>query len=301
MANDLAQLFRKSFVSFEEALAAGTEQYTQAGFLITDDKPQVEFMLDQSTGGFTAYPAVGTAVDQDIESHNLTHSSSPFAKIERLRWVDIKNNPELPMHRARSMANEGMAHIWDRWRAGVAALFATAHPLAGAGVAEVGAGKMYLDTGLVYSGGTQSNLLTQGLSRTALVTVKETLRNWKRVGTGMSLNIGEIPQDLVLICDPRNEDLAHQLLRSGTVDADLQANFLQGWAKPVITPLSDPNDWFVVSKTISPIGMWIREQPSFKMMEDSSRGGLDVVLSAQLQADFVYDIEGAGIVGSNVA
>ena len=302
MANSLTNIQRKVFEAFEETLAQGVSQFERWGPVYTNDSPNLDFDMPQSGGGFTAYTAVGTAATQDILSGKVSHSSSAYAKTEKLTFKDLRDRPDLPMIRARAMANEGMQEINSLAHAGLEALFSTNHPLAGAGSGQVGAGKSYLDSSLTYSGGTQTNLLTEQLSRAALVNARETLRNWRRVGTGLSLNIGEAAQDLVLVCAPANEDLAHQLLRSASVSADLQSNFLFGWAEPVVFPLaSDDDDWFVISRSAAPVGMWIRQQPMISMMPDSSTAGLDWIMSVSLIADFVYDVEGAGIIGSNVA
>jgi len=306
MANSLSNIQRTAFVAFEETLSQGASQFQKIGPIYTEDQQNLDFDISQSGGGFTAYTAVGSSVTKDILSGKVSHSSSAYAKTEKLTFKDLRDRPDLPAIRARAMANEAMAQITGQAMAGLEALFSTAHPLAGSAATRglVGTGKKFLDTGLAYdaNAGTQDNLLTEQLSRAALVGAREKLRNWKRVGSGLDLNIGEEAQDLVLVCAPANEDLAFQLLRSGNVDANLQSNFLFGWAEPVIFPLaSDDDDWFVISRTAAPVGMWIRQMPSISMMPDSSTAGLDWIMSASLIADFVYDVEGAGIIGSNVA
>ena len=62
---------------------------------------------------------------------------------------------------------------------------------------------------------------------------------------------------------------------------------------------TDPDDWFLIDRNVAPVGMWLRELPTLGF--DIENGGLDVVYSCRYHADFVYDVEGAGIIGSNVA
>ena len=303
MANDLAQIAKSVFKEFNETLVNATESFSAVGPILTDDRPNLEMQMSQSTGGLTAYSAVGTSVNKDIKSANVVHSSTGYAKTEKITWKDRRDNPDLPARRARIMANEGAAHIQDTFFTGLASLFATAHPMAGANSWEVGAGKMYIDNALTYNGGTQSNLSADALSRVALVNSDITIANWRRVGSGQKLNLGNSMGQKVLVCSPDNKDLAIELLRSQVKDADMQANSMFQWAAPVFYPLTAAQDWFVVHRGIGemggPVAMWIRETPQIDLSWDSGSGNLDLVMSVRLIADFVYDVEGAGIVGYN--
>ncbi len=304
MANSLSNLQRTAYEVFEETLAQGVADFAKCGPVYSTDEAKLTLNADQSGGGFTAYTAPGTSVDKDVTSGTVSFTSSPKAKIERFSWSQIKDNPELIQHRARSLANRAMADISAVWGTGVSATFTAAHPLAGTGAGQVGASKKFLDTSMGVSGLSQSNLFTAPLSRSALVGAIQTMREWKSWGADqVPLNLGADGSNLVLICGPENEDLAYSLQNSQLISADNQASMLGGRvAEVVVTPhTAVGSDWWLVDRSVGPIGMWIREMPRITVTEDSQQANLDVVMSARFHADFVYTVEGAGIIGSNVA
>lgn len=303
MANSLSNIQREAFEFFEETLSNAGADILRIGPILTNDEASLTLQTAQSGGGFTAYTAPGTSVTKDVLSGKVTFSSSPKAKIEKLRWVDIKDNPNLLQDRVQSLANRAVADIASIAGAGLESLFAAAHPLAGTGAGQVGASKKYLDATMGVSGVSQSNLFTQALSRSAVVGGIETMRNWVSWGDGAKLNLGGPGCDLALVCGPVNEDLALQLKGSAVSSDQMQTNYLSGRINDVIVyPFAtDPDDWFLIDRASRPVGMWIREMPTLSVTPDSSQGNLDIILSARFIADFFYDVEGAGIVGSNVA
>lgn len=305
MANSLSNLQETTFSAFEQALVQGTADFEKVGPIYRlDDANWTRHQL-QGVGGFTAYSAVGTSVTKDLLSGKVTFSSSPKAKDHKVTWSDIKNNPELPGQIGRYLANQAMADIHAIFAAGMESLFSAAHPLAGTGAGQVGGSKKVLDTALATVNGgsptsTQSNLFTQALSRSALVGAKETLKKWKRVGDDQPLNIGAGGSSLVLCVGAGNEDLAKSLIGSAVQSDQMQMNALQGSMDLYCYPwATDDDDWFLVDRALEPVGMWLREAPFIKVGE--SDNGLDIVFSAGFHADFVYSVEGAGIIGSNVA
>jgi len=304
MANSLSNLQRTSFTIFQQALVEGVADFEKVGPVYGIDDANWTRTQLQGVGGFTAYSAAGTSVDKDSLSGKVTFSSSPKAKSHTVSWSELKNNPELQQQIPAYLANQAMADIHAIFAAGMEALFATNHPLVGTGAGQVGGSKKYLDTLLHTVNGTtatstQSNLFTQALSRSALVGAKETLRKWKRVGDDQPLNIGAMSGNLVLCCGAGNEDLAKALIGSAVQSADNQMNTLQNAMGLYVYPFSDDDDWFVVERSMEPVGMWLREAPFIKIGE--SANGLDIIFSAGFHADFVYGVEGAGIIGSNVA
>lgn len=302
MANSLSNMQREAFEAFEETLSNAGADILRMGFILNNDEAQLTIQTAQSGGGFTAYTAPGTNVTKDVLSGKVTFTSSPKAKIEKLRWVDIKDNPNLLGDRAASLANRAVADIASIAGAGLESLFSANHPLVGTGAGQVGSSKKYLDTTMGVGAVSQSNLFTQSLSRSAVVGAIETMRNWVSWGDATKLNLGGAGSDLVLVCGPSNEDLALQLAGSAVASAEMQSNYLSGRLNDVVVyPFGDQDDWFVIDRNARPVGMWIREAPSISVTPDSSQGNLDVILSARFIADFVYDVEGAGIIGSNVA
>ena len=304
MANSLSNIQRTSFEVFEQVLVQGTSDFERVAEIVTTDDKNLTRTQLQGVGGFTAYSGVGTSITKDLLSGKVTFSSSPKAKDHKVTWSDVKNNPELPGQISAYLANQAVADIHAIFAAGIESLFSTGHPLAGTGAGQVGASKNFIDTALRVvngsSGDTQSNLFTQALSRSALVGAIETMRKWRRVGDGQNLNLGAGMQDLVLCVGAVNEDLARSLIGSDYQSAEMQTNTLQNRMGLYVYPwATDDDDWFVVDRSQRPVGLWLRERPFLKVGE--SDNGLDLVFSCGFHADFIYSVEGAGIIGSNVA
>lgn len=306
MANSLSNLHRTAFHAFDERLRQGTSNFERFCAIYTTDESTLTFTQPLSAGGFTAYSAVGTAVTKDVLGGKMSFTTSPYAKIHKITWSDIRNNPELPGQIGTMLANQAMAAINELAMAGLESLFAADHPLAGTGAGQVGGSKKYLDTSLATVNGTtptstQSNLFTAPLSRAALVGACQTMRAWKAVGNDDNLLLGNDASSLHLVVGSTNMDLAHSLLGSSVQDANLQVNSLAGMIGGyTVHPFAtDADDFFVIDRAAAPVGMWLRERPVLGF--DVENGGLDLVFSCRYHADFVYDVEGAGIIGSNVA
>jgi len=302
MANSLSNMQREAFEVFEETLSQAGADILRMGPVLTNDEAQLTLQTAQSGGGFTAYTAPGTNVTKDVLSGKVTFTSSPKAKIEKLRWVDLKDNKNLLNDRVVSMANRAVADIASIATAGLESLFSANHPLAGTSAGQVGSSKKVIDTGMGVGSVSQSNLFTQALSRSSVIGGIETLRNWVSWGDATKLNLGGAGSDLCLVVGPQNEDLAMQLVGSAVASSENQMNYLNGRIKDVIvTPFSDGDDAFLIDRTARPVGMWIREMPTVSVTPDSSQGNLDLIVSCKFIADFFYDVEGAGIIGYNVA
>ena len=302
MANSLSNMQREAFEVFEETLSQAGADILRMGPVLTNDEAQLTLQTAQSGGGFTAYTAPGTNVTKDVLSGKVTFTSSPKAKIEKLRWVDLKDNKNLLNDRVVSMANRAVADIASIATAGLESLFSANHPLAGTSAGQAGSSKKYLDTGMGVGSVSQSNLFTQALSRSSVIGGIETLRNWVSWGDATKLNLGGAGSDLCLVVGPQNEDLAMQLVGSAVASSENQMNYLNGRIKDVIvTPFGDGDDAFLIDRTARPVGMWIREMPTVSVTPDSSQGNLDLIVSCKFIADFFYDVEGAGIIGYNVA
>jgi hypothetical protein len=305
MANALSDLQTTAYSEFHQVLVQGVSDFQKVGPVYMNDASNWTRTQMQGVGGFTAYSAVAVSITKDLLAGKVNFSSSPKAKDHKITWSNLKDNPALASEIPRYLANQAMADIHAIFAVGMESLFAAAHPLAGTAAGQVGSSKKFLDTGLKTVNGTsgtytQSNLLTQALSRSAIVAAKQTLRQWRRVGDDQSLNLGADAAMLTLCVGTGDEDLARSLIGSAVTSSEMQVNTLQNGMQLYVYPwISDDDDWFLVDRTLEPVGMWIREAPFIKVGQ--SDNGLDLIWSAGFHADFVYSVEGAGIIGSNVA
>jgi len=181
---------------------------------------------------------------------------------------------------------------------GLEGLFAAAHPRAGAADGQVGAGKKYLDTGLVYSGGTQDNKVASALSETSLNTAIKLLLQY-RSDRGIPLHIGS-QGGLVLVVDPYNAQVAHELVKSQLSGADMASNFVNGLISDIVVwPFTtDADDWFLIDKSIAPVGMALGSDPTARIA--LSVDGLFYEAVAEVDCCFIKSPYEYGIVGSDV-
>ncbi len=187
---------------------------------------------------------------------------------------------------------------------GLEGLFSLAHPRAGAGAGQVGAGKKFLDTALAFlqgeaGAGTQDNLLTSALGEASLNAAIKLLAQ-QRSDRGVPLNLGT-NGGLVLVVDPVNMQLAHELTQSILSGADNHTNFLRGqFADVVVYPLTtDADDWFLVDVANAPVGMVMGTLLTVTM--STTTDGLFVELVAKVECVFFTNPYESGIIGSNVA
>lgn len=182
---------------------------------------------------------------------------------------------------------------------GLEGLFAANHPRAGAGDGQVGAAKKYIDTGLVYVGGTQDNKLTSALSETSLNTAIKLLLQY-RSDRGIPLHIGT-NGGLVLVVDPANAQIAHELVKSQLSGADNASNFVNGLISDIVVyPFTtDADDWFLIDKANAPVGMALGGDPTARI--SLSTDGLFYEAVAEVDCCFIKSPYEYGIVGSDVA
>lgn len=181
---------------------------------------------------------------------------------------------------------------------GLEGLFAAAHPRVGAGDGQVGALKKYIDTGLVFSGGTQDNKLTAALSETSLNDAIKLLLNY-RSDRGIPLHLGS-NGGLVLVVAPKNAQVAHELVISQLSGADMASNFVRGIVSDIVVwPFTtDDDDWFLVDRANAPVGMALGSDPTARIA--LSVDGLFYEAVAEVDCCFIKSPYEYGIVGSNV-
>jgi len=147
--------------------------------------------------------------------------------------------------------------------------------------------------------GTRSNKLTTALDSAAIMAAIKMFRTWR--------DYQGMPRDFVneggfyLIIHPELEEAAGQALGSSVTSDQMQLNMAGSYGIDTIiwNQLTDETDWFLVSKSTSPIGFWERSAPDLQVQidEDSKAGkySLDFAISSFVSA--LPD----GIVGSQVA
>ncbi len=302
MANSLDNVQRIVQKAFLDSLANATELYAECGKTLIDTGGQTQLLALNAGGPSQEVTGSTTSVD-------ATDLTSGISKIFQRGWVKKHRLPRMQVDWltesaigdiGAGQANSAAADINKMYFDGLTGLFALNHPSAGTGAGQVGASKKFLDTGLKYrqgmSGeGTQDNLLTAALSRDTLNLARAILRQYKnQQGTAMNMGDG----DYALIVGSANEELARQLLLSDMASKELQINTLKSWAKPIVYPLSNPDDWFVVDTQKSPVGLWIGEQPLVTATPSEDNVFINFVV--QYQASFYAKAYEFGIIGANV-
>ncbi|MBM5812793.1 MAG: hypothetical protein FJ191_12670 [Gammaproteobacteria bacterium] len=182
-------------------------------------------------------------------------------------------------------------------------LFAAAHPRAGAGAGEVGAGKKYIDTGLAFlageaGAGTQDNLITSALAEASLNTAIKLLLQYKS-DRGVSLNLGQAG-GLCLVVAPKNAQTAHELVVSALSGSDNASNFVKGLVSEIVVTnhLSDDDDWFLIDPKATPLAI-AYDSPAVRLTTQTQGLLHDAVVECRLVAcKAPYE---PGIIGSNVA
>lgn len=182
-------------------------------------------------------------------------------------------------------------------------LFAAAHPRAGAGAGQVGAGKKYLDTGLAYlageaGAGTQDNLLTSALAEASLNSAIKLMLQYKS-DRGVSLNLGSMG-NLCLVVSPKNAQVAHELVISSLSGADMASNFVKGLVSDIVVTnhLTDDDDWYLIDPKSTPLAIAF-DSPAVRLTTQTQGLLHDAVVECRYVAcKAPYE---AGIIGVNVA
>jgi hypothetical protein len=182
---------------------------------------------------------------------------------------------------------------------GLEGLFAANHPRQGVGDGLVGAGKKYLDTGLLLAGGaTQDNLVASALDETSLNAAIKLMLQY-RSDRGIPLHLGS-NGGLVLVVSPANAKVAHELVVSQLSGQDNASNFVKGIVSDIVVwPFStDDRDWFLIDLANAPVGMALGSDPTARIA--LSVDGLFYEAVAEVDCCFFKSPYEYGIIGSNV-
>lgn len=198
------------------------------------------------------------------------------------------------------LAGKTMANIDKDCFDLLAALMATNHPRVGTGVGQVGSGKYYIDTGLKGLQGeggefTYANKIATDFGETGLDSAFQLMRGWKD-DRGVPLNLG-MQGDLVLVVNPADLKLAHEVTQSLLSGSDMASNFYRGMVSDIVDyAFADADSWFLVAKNSTPLGYYMAEGPSVTVTQS------DDTLFTHMVATYtgcpVYSPYEHGLVGS---
>jgi hypothetical protein len=304
MANafDSKRIVQQNFLT---GLAENTPAFVRAGGRIATGTPGEFRVGGRAIGGLatTLSKTATSSTATDLNTAELAHST--VKKVIHHTVTTEALGSEYALEGAGlELANKVAVSLDKDYFDFKEGLFSAAHPLAGAGAFQKGAGKMYIDTGLAYlqtegGAGTQNNLLTAALSEAALDSAIQLLNKYKD-DRGVPLHLG-MRGNLRLVVGPKNRKTARELVFSEMSGADMQINSVGELISDVVVWnwTTDEDDWFVVDASNSPLGMYIAEAPTVRVAPQTN--GLFVDLIAEYQAvAFKLPYE-YGIIGSNVA
>ena len=305
MANDLSNVQEIAQATFLQGLASSTEQYARCCNVLDYEGGTAQLMATNAGGLANELTSASSSfAATDLTSGISSITQQAFAIKHTVPWAQLNWSLNLGADIGMQLANAAAQNVNKLYFDGLEELFGLAAPMAGVSNGTVGAGKKFLDTGLAFlqgeaGAGVQDNLVVSALSASSLDSARQLLRNWKNQ-QGLPMNITGGDDEMVLVCGPQNEVTATEILVSQLSGADMATNAFRSFADLVVYPLTpDGDDWFLISKTKSPCGIWMSEAPVLRAREDDT--GLFVNFVVRFQATFYVKAYAAGIVGSNVA
>ena len=292
-------------VSFAKAMAEKTANWSKFCRFI-DSSNQAQITLGQSAFGGTMSTVTRTATANPTASDYFSFESD-FA-VAHKALIHTLPAHTITSEYALEKAGQDLADVVSNELDAAAGallsgLFAAAHPRAGAGAGQVGAGKKYLDTGLAFlagegGAGTQDNLITSALAEASLNTAIKLLLQYKS-DRGVSLNLGSMG-GLTLVVTPKNAQTAHELVVSALSGADMASNFVKGLISEIVVTnhLADDDDWFLVDPKNSPLALAF-DSPVVRQAPQTQGILVDMVAECRyVAAKAPYEY---GLIGSNVA
>ena len=275
-SNDLVKIREEQYDRFRSRLGARVSNYTD--FMRVRNRQGGPVLQISDFFGVTAYAAqVDEPTPVALDSNVSTATVAPFEKLVTISEFQRDNNPEVISETVDMMADAGAATISDMAYDLVKALDTTAHPGAGA---PYGAGEFYADT---YTAPVvQSNLLTGALSATTLATAIQRLHEYKNKA-GLPAGIDTGPGALQLVVPPSLMQTGKDLTKRPSEVYD--GSGLQPGAGydsiglTVMPEATDDNDWFLFSKILRPVGIWIRKPPTIRISLAEKTGHIHIYAS----------------------
>ena len=151
----------------------------------------------------------------------------------------------------------------------------------------------------VKGGSTRSNKLTTALDASAIMAGIALFRKWVDY-QGLKFDVVAMG-GFYLVVPPDLEEAAGQAIGSAVTSDQMQLNMAGSYGIDTIVwnQLTDTNNWFLVSKSMSPIVFWERSAPDLQIDidEDSKAGKYSLDFAIAAKANAIPD----GIVGAQVA
>ena len=311
MANSLSHVEQLSKETFIDGLAQETELFKRCSKTLS--APGGNYILAATNAGGAATEVTGSSTSvsaADMTSGSSSITQRAFVHKHTVPWAQLNWSMNLAADAGAQVANAAAASMNALFFDNLASLFSTDHPMAGAGVGQVGVGAKYIQPaiggglgGLAYlqteaGSGVQPNGITAALSEASLESMRQVLRSWRNQ-RGILQNLGGAGSELALVVSPKNERTAKELITSALSGADNAVNTFANYADVVVWPgFTDDDDYFLIDKKISPVGLWVGETPVMSVTESDDR--LFVNFVCRYQASFYMKPYAAGIVGSNV-
>jgi len=302
MANSLDNVIRIAQETFVDQLAQSTEDYARCCEVLDYEGGQARLMATNAGGLAQSVTSATTSVTaSDLTSGISTITQEAFVLKHRVPWAQLNWSTNLAADAGRQLANAAAQNVNKLFFDGLGGLCTSAHPMAGAGAGQVGVGKNFIDTGLGFAqttvaAGTQDNLLVAALSETTLDAAKQLLRNYRNQ---QALPMNMAGSNMVLVVSPKNERIAKELIGSVYSGSDMQTNTFAQYAQVIVHPFAtDDDDWFLIDRDKSPVGIWMGEAPTLDVLP--SEDGIFVNMVAKFQASFYAKAYEFGIIGSNV-
>lgn len=291
-------------MSMLHGLAEQVAEFTRAGRVVTGAGGSFQ-VSGRSVGGLAASLAKTTSSLAATDIANFEASVTTAHKVikhtvnNKLLTSDVGYE-----NIGAELANKILVSMDKDYFDFLEGLFSAAHPRAGAGVFQVGAGKKYLDTGLAFmqteaGAGTQDNLITSAFSEVALDAALQLLWKYKD-DRGVPLHLG-LRGGITLIVGPKNRKAAQEVVNSNLSGADMAINSMNSLISDIITwnLSADEDDWFLIDTANAPVGMYIAAPPTVSV--SPSDDGLFTHFVAQYESvPFKLPYE-YGIVGADFA
>ena len=298
MANDFSNILETAVETFYTKLGSSISNYTQVGDVIGLDAATIQRADIYGVTAFAAQTATPSA--EDVKTAKNVVNSAAYEKLVSVTHKNLRDNPELSQAIAGQMADAASWTIanlfWGTW----AALDTTNHPENGGNYTASGGGTVYFADAF-QTPVNQTNVATTALSASALGTARAMMRGYKNKA-GLPLGLDMSPGNLVLVVPPELETTARDLTaRPGELydGSGLQSGSFQGIQSVVMPSASDANDWFLVHRPSSPVKIWVRQQPYFKVTQAEATGHWHFY--GQLEAAVVLEPFEGGVIMSKVA
>tara|TARA_Y100001973_G_C5117242_1_gene290814 strand:+ start:90 stop:971 length:882 start_codon:yes stop_codon:yes gene_type:complete len=279
MANDFSNVLETAVSTFYTTLGEHTQSWRKWAAIINDDSAVLQRADLYNLSNWAPQTATPTA--NDIKSSKNTVTRAVFEKLVTVNEVDLMDSPSMASDIAAMMAQTGAYKIGEAMYTALQNAESTDHP----DPAYAGSGKKFIDS--FSETVTQSNETGSPLSSASLTAAIAAMANYKdKAGLVMDATQG----GLCLVVPPALAAIASDLVAgtAATASSDL-ASFHYRFGDVVTDVavsglLSDTNNWYLASPSISPVKAWIRKSPQLRISPDPSSGRVHFYGSLQVNA-----------------